>query len=167
MQTIFRRRYTDDFKTQAIALAESIGQSKASRQLEMSVKTLSHWLEAARAGRALSSPNRKPVSEMESELARLQAENATLRMEREILNERMPDDLVRPAFLKAHSASPVGAGVLFHSDRGSPYASGDFGKTLLAHGFMPSMSRKGNCWDKRSRRELLRHTQERGSHGRP
>lgn len=63
------------------------------------------------------------------------------------LSERMPDDLVQQAFLNALSASPVGAGVLFHSDRGSQYASGDFGKTLAAHGFEPSMSRKGNCWD--------------------
>jgi len=63
------------------------------------------------------------------------------------LSERMPDDLVQQAFLNAWSAAPVGAGVLFHSDRGSQYASGDFGKTLAAHGFVPSMSRKGNCWD--------------------
>ena len=63
------------------------------------------------------------------------------------LSERMPDDLVQQAFLNALSASPVRAGVLFHSDRGSQYASGDFGKTLAAHGFEPSMSRKGNCWD--------------------
>ncbi|MBX3688992.1 IS3 family transposase [Dokdonella sp.] len=63
------------------------------------------------------------------------------------LSERMPDDLVQQAFQNALSASPVGAGVLFHSDRGSQYASGDFGKLLTAHGFVPSMSRKGNCWD--------------------
>lgn len=63
------------------------------------------------------------------------------------LSERMPDDLVRQAFLNAWSASPVNPGVLFHSDRGSQYASGEFGKTLTAHGFVPSMSRKGNCWD--------------------
>lgn len=63
------------------------------------------------------------------------------------LSDRMPDDLVQQAFLNAWSASPVGAGVLFHSDRGSQYASADFAKTLAAHGFEPSMSRKGNCWD--------------------
>lgn len=63
------------------------------------------------------------------------------------LSERMPDEVVQQAFLNAWSATPVGAGVLFHSDRGSQYASGDFGKTLAAHGFVPSMSRKGNCWD--------------------
>ena len=39
------------------------------------------------------------------------------------------------------------AGLLFHSDRGSRYASDDFGKILKQHGITPSMSRKGNCWD--------------------
>jgi len=87
MQRITRRRYTDDFKTQAILLAESIGPAKAARQLDMSVKTLSNWLDASRAGRPLSSPSRKPVSELESELARLRAENATLKMERDILKK--------------------------------------------------------------------------------
>lgn len=63
------------------------------------------------------------------------------------LSERMHDDLVQQAFLNAWTASPVAGGMLFHSDRGSQYASGAFGKTLAAHGFQPSMSRKGNCWD--------------------
>ena len=40
MQHITRRRYTDDFKAQAILLAELIGPAKAARQLDMSVKTL-------------------------------------------------------------------------------------------------------------------------------
>lgn len=87
MQHITRRRYTDDFKAQAILLAESLGPAKAARQLDMSVKTLGNWLDASRAGRPLSSPTRKPVSELESELARLRAENATLKMERDILKK--------------------------------------------------------------------------------
>jgi transposase InsO family protein len=39
------------------------------------------------------------------------------------------------------------AGLLFHSDRGSQYASEDFGKILKEHGITPSMSRTGDCWD--------------------
>jgi len=39
------------------------------------------------------------------------------------------------------------AGLLFHSDRGSQYASADFAKVLDHWGITPSMSRKGNCWD--------------------
>lgn len=63
------------------------------------------------------------------------------------LSERMPDDLVQQAFLNAVAAAPVERGVLFHSDRGSQYASAAFRYTLTTCGFVPSMSRKGNCWD--------------------
>ena len=39
------------------------------------------------------------------------------------------------------------AGLLAHSDRGSPYASEDYQKELDAHGIVCSMSRSGNCLD--------------------
>ena len=39
------------------------------------------------------------------------------------------------------------SGLIFHSDRGSPYASHEFNKLLKECGITPSMSRKGNCWD--------------------
>ena len=39
------------------------------------------------------------------------------------------------------------AGLLFHSDRGVQYASGEFRQTLQAAQLIPSMSRKGNCYD--------------------
>ncbi|ACL69206.1 Integrase catalytic region [Halothermothrix orenii H 168] len=38
-------------------------------------------------------------------------------------------------------------GLIFHSDRGSQYASHDFQKTLWKYGIISSMSRKGDCWD--------------------
>lgn len=41
-----------------------------------------------------------------------------------------------------------GQGLRVHSDRGSQYASGNFQKLLKEKGFVCSMSRKGNCWDK-------------------
>ena len=37
--------------------------------------------------------------------------------------------------------------LLFHSDRGSPYASNSYRKQLEDWGIVCSMSRKGNCWD--------------------
>lgn len=86
-QPIPRRHYTDDFKAQAVALAESIGRTKAARQLDIPVKSLANWLDAARSGRPLRSPQRQPVSDLESEVTRLRAENATLKMEREILKK--------------------------------------------------------------------------------
>jgi len=38
-------------------------------------------------------------------------------------------------------------GLIFHSDRGSQYASHDFSDLLKNNGIIQSMSRKGNCWD--------------------
>lgn len=39
------------------------------------------------------------------------------------------------------------AGLLHHSDQGSPYASEDYRKELAARGITCSMSRRGNCYD--------------------
>jgi transposase InsO family protein len=39
------------------------------------------------------------------------------------------------------------AGLLHHSDQGSPYASEDYQKVLKARGITCSMSRRGNCYD--------------------
>jgi putative transposase len=38
-------------------------------------------------------------------------------------------------------------GLIAHSDRGSQYASELYQDFLTEHGFVCSMSRKGNCWD--------------------
>ncbi|MSO50095.1 MAG: IS3 family transposase, partial [Acidobacteria bacterium] len=40
-----------------------------------------------------------------------------------------------------------GAGLLHHSDQGSPYASEDYRDRLAARGVVCSMSRRGNCYD--------------------
>ena len=39
------------------------------------------------------------------------------------------------------------AGLVHHSDRGSPYASAVYRAALARHGLIASMSRKGDCWD--------------------
>ena len=38
-------------------------------------------------------------------------------------------------------------GLVHHSDRGSVYASGDYGDALTKIGAVKSMSRRGDCWD--------------------
>jgi transposase InsO family protein len=63
------------------------------------------------------------------------------------LSASMQDDLVQSAFRNAYRAQPIDRGAIFHSDRGSQYASADFIATIEPLGFVPSMSRKGNCWD--------------------
>lgn len=42
---------------------------------------------------------------------------------------------------------PEAGKAIFHSDRGSVYASQDFGNVMKMYGLTPSMSRRANCWD--------------------
>jgi transposase len=82
----WRQFYTDDFKTQAIALAESGWSGQGGPAVgHTGQDTVS--LAGGRASQPLTSPGRKPVSEMESESIRLLIENATIGMAREILKK--------------------------------------------------------------------------------
>jgi len=54
-------------------------------------------------------------------------------------------DALRMAWFKRHPSKQ--AGVIFHSDRGSQYASKDFRDVLSEYGITASMSRRGDCWD--------------------
>ena len=54
-------------------------------------------------------------------------------------------DALRMAWFKRHPGKQ--AGLIFHSDRGSQYASEDFRDLLKDYGITASMSRRGNCWD--------------------
>ena len=59
----------------------------------------------------------------------------------------MPADLVCTALNLAIVSRKPAPGLLVHSDRGSQYASQAHTSLLSRHGFVCSMSRKGNCWD--------------------
>jgi len=48
---------------------------------------------------------------------------------------------------RATVARQPAAGLVHHSDRGSAYASGDYGDALTKLAAIKSMSRKGDCWD--------------------
>ncbi len=59
----------------------------------------------------------------------------------------MRDDLVIAALEAAVAQRRPRGEVLFHSDRGSQYASADFRAMASRHGLKRSMSGKGECWD--------------------
>lgn len=63
------------------------------------------------------------------------------------MHERMTRQLVIDALRMAWFRRHPDSGLIFHSDRGSQYASGDFQKQMKAFGMLGSMSRKGDCWD--------------------
>lgn len=62
-------------------------------------------------------------------------------------SQRMTRDLVITAYMRARRARSPGKWLIFHSDRGSQYASRDFAALLRKHCVIQSMSRRGNCWD--------------------
>jgi transposase InsO family protein len=63
------------------------------------------------------------------------------------LSSRMQAGLVQEALIMAIWRRRPPHGLMHHSDRGSQYACKDYQDTLRDHGIIPSMSRKGNCWD--------------------
>jgi transposase len=87
MDTRVRRQYTADYKAQAISLVESLGVVRAARKPGISAKTLANWVRLERSGMPVSSSKRRPLGDIEAENSRLRAENATLRMERDVLKK--------------------------------------------------------------------------------
>jgi transposase InsO family protein len=63
------------------------------------------------------------------------------------LQKRMTKKLVMDALRMAIWRRRPGAGLIFHSDRGSQYCSLDFQGLLKRNKMFSSMSRKGDCWD--------------------
>jgi transposase InsO family protein len=75
---------------------------------------------------------------------------------RKVVGWSMRPDMQRNLVIDALEMAWLGrnpgkrTGLIFHSDRGSQYAS----EVLKEHGITPSMSRKGNCWDNACSRNL-------------
>ncbi len=83
-----RARYTLEFKLEAVRLVKA-GQeaSVTARVLGMPKQTLSNWVRLAEKGE-LQGAGDRPVSAEQMELARLRAELARVKMDRDILKKR-------------------------------------------------------------------------------
>ena len=82
-----RARYTREFKLEAVRLVKG-GQeaSVTARVLGVPKQTLSNWVRMAERGE-LQGAGERPVSAEQMELARLRAELARVKMERDILKK--------------------------------------------------------------------------------
>ena len=86
------RQYTDEFKIEAVRLAESIGGNQAAKRLGLPESSLAKWVRLKRAGK-LSALNgaavstKRPVSELEAENARLRRELASAKLDLEIVKK--------------------------------------------------------------------------------
>jgi transposase InsO family protein len=63
------------------------------------------------------------------------------------MRDTMEVELVLSALRMAWDARHPAPGLIFHSDRGSQYASGEYRDELAKYGMMASMSGKGDCYD--------------------
>lgn len=63
------------------------------------------------------------------------------------IQNHMRTSLVNDALLMAIWRRKPLKGLIWHTDRGSQYASYSHREILRQHGIQQSMSRKGNCWD--------------------
>ena len=82
-----RRRFTDEFKQQAVRLVldEEKSVSAVARELDLTASALAHWVKQAHADR---SKGRTGLTTAErEELARLRKENRILAEERDILKK--------------------------------------------------------------------------------
>src|SRR3954467_4358601 len=93
-----RRRFTDEFKTEAVALLASSGRPliQIARELGISPSMLRNWRNRREGRNAGSAPHPRPISAAPSvpdpagEISRLRRENDRLRMERDILKNVWP-----------------------------------------------------------------------------
>ena len=90
MKGIPQGRYTKEFREEAVKLIieEKLSYPEAGRRLQLAPTTLMNWVKAQKAGKLGEiGKSYRPLTEIEMELARTKKENATLKMECEILKK--------------------------------------------------------------------------------
>lgn len=85
------RRYTEEFKVEAVRLSESVGASEASRRLGIPDASLWNWIRRRQAGklepRSHPAPAKRTLAEVEAENARLRGELESARLDLEIVKK--------------------------------------------------------------------------------
>ncbi len=90
MERLPRGKYTKEFREEAVKLIteEKLSYPEAGRRLQLAPTTIMNWVKAQKAGKLGEiGKNYRPLTELEIELARVKKENATLKMECEILKK--------------------------------------------------------------------------------
>lgn len=88
--TIPNRQYTGEFQEAAVnqVLEGNRSIAEVAGSLEMPAKTLGNWVRRVRRGQRLSPADRwAEVSDVHAELSRLRAENAQLKLDKEIVKK--------------------------------------------------------------------------------
>jgi len=91
-ETVPNRRYTEEFKTEAVRLALSTGGNAAAKRLGIPQSTMTNWVRQSRDGASAPAAGaavavKRPVSELEAENARLRRELASAKLDLEIVKK--------------------------------------------------------------------------------
>ena len=86
------RRYTDEFKIEAVRLSESVGGCEAARRLDIPDSSIWNWIKLSRAGKLAAEVTavgavKRSVNELESENTRLRRELANAKLDLEIVKK--------------------------------------------------------------------------------
>jgi transposase len=90
MEKIPHGRYTKEFREEAarLVLEDGLSAGEAAQRLSLPKSTLETWVRSAKAGKLGNvGKNRRPLTEVEIELAKTKKELAMVRMERDILKK--------------------------------------------------------------------------------
>jgi transposase len=82
-----RKRYTKEFKLEAVKLSESIGINKASQELGVTAKSLRTWSNREPSDRSSKTGSSKNLSDLEAELREVKKENKRLKQINEVLKK--------------------------------------------------------------------------------
>jgi transposase len=82
------RRYTEEFKTEAVRLSLSTSGNAAAKRLGIPQSTMTNWIRQSREGAPVADAAvKRPVSEVEAENARLRRELASAKLDLEIVKK--------------------------------------------------------------------------------
>ena len=90
MKGLPQGRYTKEFREEAVKMVMDGGMSlpEAARRLSLPPSTLGNWVKAHKAGKLGDiGKTRKPLTDIEMELARVKKELVETRMERDLLKK--------------------------------------------------------------------------------
>src|SRR3974377_284026 len=91
-KSVPNRKYTGEFKVEAVRLAESIGGNPAAKRLDIPESSLWNWIKLSRAGKLNAeqrgvAPGKRSVAELEAENSRLRRELANAKLDLEIVKK--------------------------------------------------------------------------------
>ena len=90
------RQYREEFKVEAIRLADSIGGNAAAKRLGVPQSTVTNWVRTCKASpQTLPTPGQPPTPLARRPASDLEAENARLR--RELANTKLDLEIVKKA----------------------------------------------------------------------